>query len=72
MDDRVLRAADTADNNAPARLLETLRSAHRGLVKEYTALVPSGRIAPERECIHGRPAAGFGEWMQYDFLGMLF
>eukprot|EP01043_Picozoa_sp_COSAG02_P065114 COSAG02_NODE_9726_length_2130_cov_9.353520_1_plen_437_part_00 len=60
----VLQAADS-----PARLLDTLRTAQQGLVKEYHTLLRAGKIVPERECIHGRPAAGFGEWMQYDFLG---
>ncbi len=63
-EDGVLQADD-----APARLLEVLRTAHQGLVKEYKTLLRAGKIVPERECIHGRPAEGFGEWMQYDFLG---
>lgn len=55
--------------DAPARLLKTLQTARQGLVKEYEMLARAGKITPERECIHGRIAEGFGEWMQYDFLG---
>ena len=60
----VLRVRD-----APTKLLLTLQNARQGLVEEYNKLAIAGKVSPERECIHGRPAAGFGEWMQYDFLG---
>lgn len=62
--DGILQARD-----APATLLMTLQNARQELVKEYKKLEIAGKISPERECIHGRPAQGFGEWMQYDFLG---
>ena len=54
---------------AASRLLETLRAAREALIAEHAALVRSGKMAPERECIHDSSDEAAGEWTQYDFLG---
>ena len=38
----------------------------RRQVAEHAALVASGKMVPERECIHDDST---GEWTQFDFMG---